>query len=356
MNGRPNRVSTDREHVIATATDPVVREFLRMADDSIVAVLPYALSVAAHLGVADEFSDTERKVEELAGALDLSPGALERLLRTLASCGFFTDHGEGLFSLTRLGQLLQTDSPVSMRATLTNVDSYRAWLGAVDTIATGRPAFDSQFGAGFFTHKDGDGQVGAAFDERMRERAGRLYAGLTTLPAWNDTRCLLDIGGGKGAVLASILTANPQVSGVLFDRRSVVERAEVSGELAPLRERCRTESGDFFEEIPAGADAHLMCSVLHDWEDDDAVTILRRSREALSADGRLLICEMLLPESGEAHPAWWSDLGMMVVLGGRERTLDQYRSLLRRAGMHLSDVTRLPDSFFSVLEARRDDC
>ncbi|WP_250404607.1 acetylserotonin O-methyltransferase [Streptomyces cellostaticus] len=349
-------MSTDREHVIATATDPVVREFLRMADDSIVAVLPYALSVAAHLGVADELRDSARTVEDLARVLGLSSGALERLLRTLASCGFFTDHGEGLFALTRLGRLLQTDSPVSMRATLANVDSYRAWLGAVDTIATGRPAFDNEFGAGFFTHKDGDCQVGATFDERMRERAGRLYAGLATLPVWKDTRCLLDIGGGKGAVLASVLTANPHVSGILFDRRSVVERAEASGELAPLRDRCRTEPGDFFQEIPGGADAHLMCSVLHDWEDDDAVTILRRSREALPADGRLLICEMLLPSSGEAHPAWWSDLGMMVVLGGRERTLDRYRSLLRRAGLRLSEVTRLPDSFFSVLEARRERC
>ncbi|MEV3854234.1 methyltransferase [Streptomyces sp. NPDC050095] len=345
-------MSTDREHVIATAADPVVRDFLRMGDDSIVAVLPYALSVAAHLGVADEFADSERKVEDLAASLGVASGALERLLRTLASCGFFTDQGEGLFALTRLGQLLLTDSPVSMRATLSNVDSYRAWLGAVDTIATGRPAFESEFGAGFFTHKDSDSQVGATFDQRMRERAGRLYSGLATLPAWNDTRCLLDIGGGKGAVLASILTANPHVRGVLFDRHSVVERAEGSGDLAALGDRCRAASGDFFVEIPTGADAHLMCSVLHDWEDEDAVTILRRSREALSADGRLFICEMLLPEPGEPHPAWWSDLGMMVVLGGRERTLDQYRSLLRQAGLHLSNVTPLPDSYFSVLEAK----
>ncbi|MEV5988831.1 methyltransferase [Streptomyces sp. NPDC052051] len=345
-------MNADRESVIATATDPVVRDFLRMADDSIVAVLPYALSVAGHLAIADQFTDSARSVEHLAQSLNVAPGALERLLRTLASCGFFTDEGEGRFSLTRLGQLLQTDSPVSMRATLSNVESYRAWLGAVDTIATGRPAFDSEFGAGFFAHKDHNDQLGAMFDERMRERASRLYSVLATLPAWKDTHCVLDIGGGKGAVLASILTANPRLSGILFDRPSVVERAELSGELAPLRDRCQVAAGDFFKEIPEGADAHLMCSVLHDWEDEDAITILTRSSESLPADGRLLICEMLLPDSNEPHPAWWSDLGMMVVLGGRERTLDQYRSLLQRAGLHISDVTPLPDSFFSVIEAR----
>jgi hypothetical protein len=96
-----------------------------------------------------------------------------------------------------------------------------------------------------------------------------------------------------------------------------------------------------------------MCSVLHDWEDVEAIEILRRSREALQADGRLLICEMILPESNEPHPAWWSDLGMMVVLGGRERTLGQYRSLLRLAGLQISNVTPLADSFFSVIEAHR---
>ncbi|MFI6409696.1 methyltransferase [Streptomyces sp. NPDC050548] len=324
-----------------------------MADDSIVAVLPYALSVAARLAIADEFSDSAKNVKDLARVFNVAPGALERLLRTLASCGFFTEDSEGRFSLTQLGHLLRSDSPVSMRATLSNVDSYRAWLGAADTISTGQPAFDSEFGAGFFAHKDHDSAVGATFDERMRERANRLYAGLAALPAWDGVRCVLDIGGGKGTILEAILTAHPHIRGILFDRPNVVERAELSGELVPLRDRCETAAGDFFGALPTGADAHLMCSILHDWEDDEAIEILRRSREALQADGRLLICEMILPESNEPHPAWWSDLGMMVVLGGRERTLGQYRSLLRLAGLQISNATPLANSFFNVIEAHR---
>jgi hypothetical protein len=345
-------MNEDRECVIATATDPVVRGFLRMADDSIVAVLPYALSVAARLAIADECSDSARKVNDLARMLNVAPGALERLLRTLASSGFFSEDSEGCFALTKLGQLLLSDSPVSMRETLSNVDSYRAWLGALDTISTGRPAFDSEFGAKFFAHKENDDQVGASFDQRMRERASRLYGGLATLPTWNGVRRVLDIGGGKGTVLISVLEANPHLEGILFDRPAVVERAEKAGVLTPLRARCTTASGDFFQELPAGADAHLMCSVLHDWEDHEAIEILRRSRETLVTDGRVLICEMIVPESCDPHPARWSDLGMMVVLGGRERTLAQYRSLLRPAGLKISNVTPLTESYFSVIETR----
>ncbi|MGO4748150.1 methyltransferase [Streptomyces sp. 2MCAF27] len=329
----------------------MVRDYLRMADDSIVAVLPYALSVAARMGIADELSDSAKSVKDLARVLHATPGALERLLRTLAGCGFFREDSEERFTVTQLGLLLQSDSPVSMRATLSNVDSYRAWLGAVDTMSTGRPAFDREFGAGFFDHKDQNAKAGATFDQRMKERASRLYTGLAALPSWDGTRCLLDIGGGKGAVLASILESNPHIKGILFDRPSVVERTARSEGLAALQNRCETVAGDFFQELPTGADAHLMCSVLHDWDDGDAVEILRRSQEVLPAGGRLLICEMILPDSSEPHPARWSDLGMMVVLGGRERTLGQYRSLLRLAGLRISKVTPLTDSFFSVIEA-----
>ncbi|KIF79548.1 hypothetical protein QR77_37880 [Streptomyces sp. 150FB] len=337
---------------MSTATDPAVRDFLRMADDSIVAVLPYALSVAARLAIADECADSARNVKDLARVLNVAPGALERLLRALAGCGFFSEDDEGRFALTELGQLLLSDSPVSMRETLSNIDSYRAWLGAVETISTGRPAFDTEFGTKFFAHKEGDDQVGAAFDQRMQERASRLYGGLATLSTWQGVHRVLDVGGGKGAVLTSVLRANPHLDGILFDRPAVLERTEKTGFLTPLRDRCTTASGDFFQELPTGADAHLLCSVLHDWDDHEAIEILSRSREALAAEGRVLICEMILPESGDPHPARWSDLGMMVVLGGRERTLAQYRTLLRPAGLEMSNVTALTGSYFSVIEAR----
>ncbi|MEU2742270.1 methyltransferase [Streptomyces sp. NPDC007095] len=346
------QVSTDRERVIATAPDPVVRQFLRMADDSIVAVLPFALSVAARLAIADECAGAGRSVKDLAQVLNAAPDPLERLMRALVSCGFFTEDADGLFALAPLGQLLRTDSPVSLRATLSNLDTYRAWLGAVETISTGSPSFDSMFGTPFFSHKEQDDGAGVSFDERMHERASRLYAGLAVLPDWHGVSCLLDIGGGRGTVLASVLEENPDLRGILFDRSDVIERSATSGTLEPFEARCRLVGGDFFAGLPGGADAHLMCSVLHDWDDEDAVRILTRSREALPEGGRIFLCEMILPESTEPHPAYWSDLGMMVLLGGRERSYEQYQTLLRAAGLRAVKVTPLPGSSFGVIEAR----
>lgn len=348
----PSPVSADRERAIATATDPVVREFLRMADDSIVAVLPFALSLAARLAVADQCADAGQSAEDLARVLNTAPDPLKRLLRTLASCGFFTQDTQGRFALTELGPLLRTDSPVSLRATLSNLDTYRAWLDAVETISTGHPSFDTTFGSRFFSHKEEDAEAGACFDARMHERASRLYTSLATLPAWRDLACVLDIGGGRGAVLASVLAANPGLRGVLFDRSDVIERAKASGPLREFGNRCAFAEGDFFAALPDGADGHLMCSVVHDWDDEDAVTLLTTSRQALREGGRVLLCEMVLPEGAEPHPAHWSDLGMMVLLGGRERTLGHYRTLLEAAGLHITRVTPLPDSLFSVIEAQ----
>lgn len=355
-------MTTDRESLIATAPDPVVREFLRMADDSSVAILPYALSIAARLGVADEcHTQGGGAAEVLAKSLNVAPDTLERLLRTLTACGFFSEDEHNVFRVTALGELLRSGSPLSMRATLSNVDSYRTWLGAIaagwPTSTTERSAFVSEFGTTFFSHKQNDDLAGAQFDSRMEERASRLYPGLATLRGWESASCVLDIGGGNGAVLCSILEANPHLRGILFDRPDVIGRAQRGGgAIEGLGDRCEVAAGDFFGpgSLPTAADAHLLCSVLHDWEDDAAREILRRSSQALPEHGRLYICEMILPDRGTPHPAHWSDLGMMVLLGGRERTADQYRVLIAEADMRVASICPLPGSFFSLIEVHLD--
>jgi hypothetical protein len=341
----------DREKIIADAPDPVVRNFLRMADDSMVAILPYALSVAARLGIADMCTPSGRSVKELADPLRLQPDYLRRLMRTLAGCGFFAEDDAGRFSVTSLGQLLRSDSPVSMRATLSNTDSYRAWLHAADAGMTRLPAFADSLGAEFFIHKEVDPAAGGAFDKRMEERSGRFYVDISTIRMWRSARCVLDVGGGMGVVLASILEATPSLKGILFDRPAVLARAETSDVLNSVRHRCEMIAGDFFDELPTGADVHLLCSILHDWDDDNMCHILKRCRAALHPAGRIIICEMLIPEDKLAHPARWSDLGMMVTLGGRERSLTEYRALLRSCALKITDVIPLLESPFSVIEA-----
>ncbi|MGY5059942.1 methyltransferase [Streptomyces sp. 900105755] len=327
-----------------------MREFLLMADDSIVAVLPYALGIAARLGVADVCARDGSTTEELAAAVGFAAQPLMSLMNTLAGAGFFTRDRQGRFSPTELGAVLKADSVVSMRATLSNMDTYQAWLRAADAAAEMRPIAAAS-GEAFFEDKETRPKAEVAFSTRMQERAMRLYAGLAELPVWKGASTVLDIGGGTGTVLSAVLQAQPQLSGVLFDRGTVIDLAARACLLDPVRDRCTLVAGSFFKELPADADVHLLCSVLHDWDDERATDILRASARALAPCGRILVCELIVPATSEPHPARWSDLGMLVLLGGRERTLSEFDRLFGAAGLVRDRLLPVGESGFSLIEA-----
>ncbi|MFE7183190.1 methyltransferase [Streptomyces erythrochromogenes] len=344
------RTLTELEQLVRDVPDPVVREYLLMADDSIVAVLPYTLAIAARLGVADACAPDGSTPEEIAAAVRFAAEPLTSLMNALTGAGFFTRDQRGRFTPTELGSVLKADSAVSMRATLSNLDSHRAWLQAADAAAEMRP-LPAAHGETFFEDQDTKPKTDAAFNTRMRERATRLYAGLADLPVWDGVHTVMDIGGGLGTVLSMILRAQPQLSGLLFDRRSVIDLAVGDSPLAPVRDRCTLVAGDFFDGLPGGADVHLLGSVLHDWDDEKAADILRASVRALPPGGRILVCELVVPETSEPHPARWSDLGMLVLLGGRERTLSEFDKLFAAAGLVRARVLPVGESSFSLIEA-----
>lgn len=341
---------TELEKLVRAVPDPVVREFLLMADDSIVTVLPYALAIAARLGVADACAPDGSTPEELADTVGFAAEPLMSLLNALTGAGFFARNHRGRFAPTELGAVLKADSAVSMRATLSNLDSYRAWLRAADAAADRKP-LPAAHGETFFVDQDTKPTTEAAFNTRMKERAKRLYGGLAELPVWDEARTVMDIGGGTGTVISAILQAQPHLSGVLFDRRSVIDLAAHDTPLVPVRDRCTLVTGDFFDELPKGADVHVLGSVLHDWDDEKAADILRASLRALSPGGRILVCELLVPEATEPHPARWSDLGMLVLLGGRERTLSEFDKLFATVGLVRTRVLPVGESNFSLIEA-----
>jgi SAM-dependent methyltransferase len=335
------------------ATRALVEDYLRFGDGSIVGILPYALAVAARMRVADLVHAGTTRLSDLAAALEMDPDSLGRLLRALASCGFVEQSPDGAFVLTPLGDVLRSDSPRSQRTRLSNLDSFRAWLAAADAMAIGRSAFERTFNATFFGHKEVDADAGRLFDRRTQERTTCLYLDLVVRHDWSESRRVLDVGGGIGTVLAAMLMVAPHLEGVLFDRRQVLERIGPDSPVTRVAARCTYAAGDFFEALPAGADTHLMCSVLHDWDDERVAQILRNSARALEPGGRLVVCEMLLPDSPGRHPATWSDLDMLVVVGGRERTLREFERLLGTAGFGLVSATESADSAFAMLEARR---
>lgn len=337
-----------------TATRPSVllEDYLGLVDDSCVAILPHVLRIAVELGIADALAGGPRTAEAVAEAVGADHEALSRLMRALASVGVLEEDDEQgcrVFLLTPTGHRLRAGVEGSVRASLLNADSQLAWLHGLGTFRTGRSVFDAEHG-GFFAHKDADGESDRAFLRRMRERAGRLYPRFATGTDWSDSRTVMDIGGGDGYQLDAILRAAPHLTGMLFDRAAVVDAVRSAGTFDGRE--CALHSGDFFRGVPSGADTHLLCSVLHDWSDEQCVAILRNSRAALEPGGRLMIVEMLVPPDGSWHPSKWSDIGMMVLTGGRERTAEEFQALLSEAGYTLSGARPVPDSFFSVLDAK----
>ncbi|MEV8623558.1 AMP-binding protein [Streptomyces sp. NPDC051079] len=337
----------------AEATDPIVRDYLTLVDDSMVAVLPHALRITVELGVADVLDPrAAQPVAKTAELVDADPDALGRLLATLAAAGFFAGDRATGFRLTALGARLRRDHPDSLSASLVNAESPLAWLRATDTFRTGTASFgDGESNAGdggFFGVKNTRRGENLAFLRRMRERTGRLYRQAAEAVDWSESKVILDIGGADGFLLGEILPVAPHASGVLFDRPSVIDEVNLRGGVPG----CRAVPGDFFAAVPTGADTHLLCSVLHDWTDEQAVDILRSSRRALAAGGRLLVIEMLVPEDGGGHVSRWSDLGMMVLTGGRERDRAGFARILEAAGYRLDRVLAIPGSPFSVIEAR----
>lgn len=337
---------------VAGPADVLVDNYLALMDDSVVAILPHALRITAELEVADALAGGPRPVGELATLVGADPGSLYRLLRALAGVGFFVESADRTFGLTDRGDRLRSDGPRSLRESLLNLDSCRTWHAGADSIRSGGPVFPRLLGGTFFDHKDTGTAANLAFLRRMRERAARLYPAVVDAVDWAATSVLMDVGGGDGYLLTRILRRAPHLAGVLFDRPAAIEVVQGSDELGAVADRCRLVGGNFFDSLPGGADTHLMCSVLHDWTDEEATSILRTSRGALRAGGRVLVVEMVLPAGDPRHPGSWSDLGMMILTGGRERTEAELAGLLAGAGFGPPTVTPVAGSFFSVLEAR----
>ena len=303
-------------------------------------VVAKSLFVAADLTVADLLAGGPRPVAELAAATETHPDALRRLLRALCGVEVFTDAGGDRFGLGRLGPGLLTAGPHSVRNWLlvNGGPVFRAFDGMPEAVRSGRPAFADLFGRSFFDHMKRSTQDGqwfhAAMDEISRHTADALLAAYD----FRGVTSVVDVGGGRGGLLAALLRAHASLRGTVFDRPEVVRTARATVAAAGVADRCELRGGDFFRSVPAGADCYLLSWILHDWDDSAALRLLRSCRRAIPATGRLLLVEALLPPADRPHFAHFGDLVMLVALGGRERTEEQYAALLAAAGFRLARV------------------
>jgi hypothetical protein len=293
----------------------------------------------ATLKLADHLTGGPKTAEELASATGTHAPSLYRILRTLASLGFVTERADHRFALQPLGAVLKSGTPSHAAAIILGGEVMTRSLDhLLYTAQTGKTGFERDFGAPIFDWLGKHPEEAALFNLTMVGFHGREPAAVAEAYDFSAFKTLADIGGSTGNMLTTILAKHPKLQGILFDLPHVVHNAAALIEQRGLTSRVRVEPGSFFERVPAGADAYLMSHIIHDWNEDQCLTIFGNCRRAMAADGRVLIVEMVLPEGDVPHPGKMLDMVMLTAPGGEERTASQYRALLEKADLRMTRV------------------
>lgn len=317
-----------------------------------------ALYVAVELSLADHLGEGEATSAALAEATGTSPDALFRLLRALSAAGVFTQTAPDCFGLTEIGDRLRSDHPRSLRAGvlfLCGPMRWELWSGVLRSVRTGRPAIDYGPGRTMFNDYADHPAEAAVMNDAMRAFTELVADAVLAAFDFSQFTMLMDVGGGTGEMIGSVLAATPALHGILFDLPHVITSAEPVLQRHGVVDRCVCSPGDFFDSVPAGADAIMLKQVIHDWDDPQAVAVLTRCREAMPQQGSLLILDRLMPERAErgmAAESFLLDLEMLIGPGGRERTESEFSAILSQAGLTLASVhpTASP---VSIIEAHR---
>jgi hypothetical protein len=293
--------------------------------------------VAVTLRIPDLLANRPQTSEALAVTTDTHAPSLYRLLRAVASLGVLEEDETHRFSLTPLGALLQADVPGSMRAwaLLLGAPWYRSgWDNLLHSIQTGDAAFERVHGTGLWAYVGQDLDANKLFNTAMTSVAPIKAEATVRAYDFSEFGVVVDVGGGHGTLLAAILASHPKIRGVLFDLPHVVEGAATVLQAAGVADRCDIVRGSFFETVPAGGDAYVLQTVIHDWDDEPSVRILRTCRRSMSTGAKLLLVEQVVPLGNDSHSSKFDDLNMLVQCKGRERTAQEFGGLLTTAGVH----------------------
>jgi hypothetical protein len=336
-------------------TEPAIEEsrdrekLLFLASGEWVAKSLYA---ATELDLAGHLYHAPKTISKLALLTSCSQDYLYRLMRMLASQGIFDEKEGRLFSNTSASELLAQDHPQSLRSLilLYGREMSQSWSKLSHSLREGTPAFDNMFGESVFAYFRGHPQTAALFNAAMREKSKVVIASCLKSFDFSRFNSIYDIGGGMGHFLQALMRANPKMQGVLFDLPEVVDAASKNGP----DERCAFIAGNFFDTVASGGDAYLLKSVLHDWTDDEALKILINCRNAMKEGAKLLIVEPVMRNTNEPDYAKLMDVYMMIITGGKERTLLDFQNLLQRAGFTIESVTST-ETEFSIIQARKTD-
>ena len=304
--------------------------------------------LAAQLGLADQLADGPKDAMLLASNTATHPPSLYRLLRALASMGVVDEREPGRFALTPLGTQLRTGAPGSLRNSALLYGGERTWQcwgDLLHTIRTGETAMRHLYGEGSFEYLAAHPQGAAIFNEAMAEATGEVGRAVAAIYDFAKFGQIVDVGGGNGTLVAAILASAPLLRGIVFDLPAGVTEAPRQLADAGCADRCKVIEGNFFQSVPSGADAYILKSIIHDWDDDRSMAILRNCRTAMSPTSRLLLVERVMPIQMQAEHSHrrvaMMDMHMLGLLGGRERTEAEYRTLLDASGFTLSRILSL---------------
>jgi hypothetical protein len=311
-----------------------------------------AIYVAAKLGIADLLEAGPRNVSELARTSGANEDSLYRLLRALTGFGVFSEVEPGSFELTPVAALLKSGTSSRAFALWSGGVSYHAFGGLEHSVRTGQPAFEHLFGLEFFEYLHAHPETGELFDELMSWHTEPVAAALAAHD-FEDARLLVDVGGGRGELLAAVLTARPAMQGILADHPRTGQTAQRYLQAAGVAERARVVCGDIFEGVPPGGDVYLLKSVLHGAGDEQAGKLLANCFKAMPAHAKLLLVEFVMPNGNAPFPGKLMDLLMLVGGPGRERTESEFRQLLAGAGFRLTNIHTLQYAY-SLIEAEKD--
>jgi hypothetical protein len=312
------------------------------------------LYVVAELRIADRLATRRETPLELAAETGANAPSLYRILRALASIGVFAEADDGRFGLTPMAEYLRTDAPDSQHYAILNrlrPSNWQAWGALRHTMLTGEPAFRYVHGVDAWEYFAKHPEERQLFDAGMRDISRALATAVVDAYDFGAATCVIDVGGGQGELLAAILNANPAARGILFEQPHVVNGAAPILHAAGVSDRCVTVAGSFFERVPQG-DVYVLQHVIHNWPDEDAVRILRTCRDASTDSSRIVLSETPITSGNTFQPAKFTDLMMLISLdGARERTVDEYASLLTQAGFQLSRTipTRTDHSLIEAL-------
>ena len=313
-----------------------------------------ALCAVARLGIADLIGDDEASgITDLAKATDTDEQALYRVMRLLAGLGVFREEAGKVFAHTEMSECLREQHEQSARHRLMfwGEEQYEAFEEILHSLRTGKPAFDLRYDAPVFDYLKTHDEVNKRFQSSMRNSTRSDTGAILDAYDFSGFTRIVDVGGGNGTLLSGILCTCPEVAALLFDRANTIELAR-TGVGGPLP-RCEFVAGDFFDEIPAGGDLYTLKRIIHDWESEDAVSILRNCRKAMGENAKLLIIEDLVGPPNRHTLANQRDITMLVIVGGLERRQEEYRSLLEQADLKLDRIFNT-ETDISILEAHAE--